>query len=80
MKFDNDELLTLGVGQLEPEDDFSSPQPGSIVCARVKGAKYSCIIVEEVGIQFMDIVRHIIYASPNRLLVLHLKKEKKGNR
>ena len=54
IKFDNEELMMVGVGQLEPEGDFSAPMAGNIVCARVKGAKYVGTIVEEV--RYNDII------------------------
>ena len=51
VKFDNGELKTVGVRHLEPEDDFSPPQLGDIMCAQIKGTKYVCVIVEEVSVK-----------------------------
>ena len=48
MGFDKGELMTISMGQMEPEGDFSTPLPGNSVCAKVKGAKYNATIIEGV--------------------------------
>ena len=46
MEYDNSEIETVGVGQVEPEDDFCPPMPGSTLCVKSRGGKYAAIVKE----------------------------------
>ena len=46
MEYDNSETETVAVGQVEHEDDFCPPVPGSTLCVKSRGGKYVAIVKE----------------------------------
>ena len=51
--------MTISIGQMEPEGDFTTAFPGNSVCVKVKHGKYDATIIEEV----CWIILHVLYSE-----------------